>query len=312
LERPTVSERGFFHGLKAMKYDAAADAAKQLKDKISHAQRARFYSHAPGKKSEQTAASMSSAAEVLARLRDALADASSMIQGHADFMGGVSDSLHLTNLVWTNHGPELEFGWEPDVVKCGVDGNRWNRWSLIGSDGKYSVCSSQDVIKRTGCSQDYLDGITSAIESTLVPQECRKLLDAAVERQVFERINHAACGVDGIGLKFLRSIENRRIISFLIKHGFDSVKAQVNSLPSLQDIQVRKALLHQSIMAKTICEKHNMPPVPPAKTQRRHVVDMESFPGVYFGWRGGVCTYVGKSVSVRNRLRNHNKISPPR
>ncbi len=53
------------------------------------------------------------------------------------------------------------------------------------------------------------------------------------------------------------------------------------------------------------CNRNNFPMVPFTTFAIGDVVKMKSFSGVYFLWPGLLCSYVGKSVDVTRRIRDH-------
>ncbi len=80
--------------------------------------------------------------------------------------------------------------------------------------------------------------------------------------------------------------------------------------------QIRQKQIDQFAMGQTklalkrhnsTCLDHAMPPVPAPQHRAIEVGAMFPFSGVYFAWDGLLCFYVGESVNVPSRVRNHNK-----
>jgi hypothetical protein len=72
--------------------------------------------------------------------------------------------------------------------------------------------------------------------------------------------------------------------------------------------QAIKDKVHFSRIVRESCSAAKMPEPPPAMCRSSAVHEQKRFSGIYFGWRNGICFYVGKSVNIPSRLKSHDKI----
>jgi hypothetical protein len=291
--------------------EVAMNKVLEAEGLIDDARRANYIQRRPGKKSMQAGDEVSGASQMFAQLSKALAIASEIADGHSDFIGGVSPSLYLDDIRYVGRRPVIVFSSAGrDEIECEWDANR-SRW--IFTDCSRTGTSSLEVIKATGCSQDYLDGITEALSIIAHPDAIAQFCNDRAKDRVHDILMDQE--LDKGGSTWEWCDENMDILRYIVNHGVNRVKQQVEHLPPFDMIKHRedqkrlsKTLSEATEKLLSVCSKHQMPEVPAGEHSSLEVRGMEGFPGVYFAWEHDECFYVGRSVDIPQRMRSHEKV----
>lgn len=163
-------------------------------------------------------------------------------------------------------------------------------------------CSVDGVASRLGVTSDYVRGIFETLE---VRGFCADLMYYRREqfKQNFREIAYSSEIVN-----FYHPCLDKLIDSDFHEWLQELQRRIAETDEKLSEIEVRK--MHARLRKRTrlVCEQYSMPDVPSPACEARKVAKMKSFRGIYFGWDGLFCTYVGKSVNVPSRLGSHTKI----
>lgn len=108
----------------------------------------------------------------------------------------------------------------------------------------------------------------------------------------------------------VKLVKRRRDQANVVKSFVDTEALRVYADAILKTEGERLLFARYMTRLAIVCRMHDMPDVPPPMYKVHHFAQMSPFCGVYFGWRGGECIYVGESTCIPKRFRRHDAIAP--
>jgi len=164
--------------------------------------------------------------------------------------------------------------------------SRWN--------GSRSGVGWKSVIESSGACKSYLAGVIDAMQSLSNESMLRMIQDA------FENDLRLNCRKEYViqVLQFINVNGISGVLDVMFGEGLNDRKSDFRD----QSKAIWDAF---SESRNSICSQHSMPEVPAPDVK----FEAEDKPGIYFIWNGDSVCYVGKSISVKNRIKSHGKKS---
>lgn len=244
-----------------------------------------------GTKAEQHAYSMQLMAGHLKAVAEALEHVQGIVEWHSSFMDTIANRRRLTNIALKHGNMVLTFGYGEEAfdVMWQTDRRRWE----IGE-------SSHSIIRRTGVSADYLEGVLTAANLSEGIQKVAEKAWAVLNEESTDRLRYAA-------------ICDQRLRDLLFKHmPILPDVLRLHDAGKLQSVcseyERRRELMAARRLTREAAWKRNMPEVPAPQITAKSVKDIGEVSGVYFLWDGTSCVYVGKSKNIGQRLSSHTKL----
>ena len=242
------------------------------------------------------------AGKFLGHLKEAIGQAVSIINTHKTWLEVVPYRYRLT-------GVDFSGGGEVKIIFKGVspEAEDFSLFYQLGKKRWGHTLAHGDLVVRSGMSSHYLEGITDVLEAFIESKHFDDLINK-------DRYKHASSCFDftkiskaGDREKLYKLLNDPTFLDLVQKNKLRDV---IDSYGVYQQSQTaRKTDLRlKNIIAKA-CTFNEMPLPPGAFCKAKDTSEMGDKSGIYFGWRGSKCFYVGRSSNIKNRLRSHQIIS---
>lgn len=245
---------------------------------------------------------------VLKTLSESLAIASKIIEDQALVYEEKPQTLRIVNVVREHGYYKVKFAisnYDDDDSEEAFDDSKSLEF-VFDIDRRRWSTSSKDVIDATGTNAEYIRGFVDSITGLFGYE-----IDDAIRKSIDEKTADLRREL----LDLFKSVPISRawsvcseLAGYIINSDGDS-SSLYSDLKMFKDIELRRKKAELQKLARINSEIFDMPTSFLPRCTAEVASKSNIGPGIYFCWIDGVCVYVGKSVNISTRLRNHSTVN---
>lgn len=232
---------------------------------------------------------------------------SAIVDLHQEWLGLVSNQYYVSHFDISDGNINVHF--KSQSLK-GKDFKLSYRGKNNGKPWGHNIAHGNLIIN-SGMSSQYLQGVLDVLQAFEKSnhfqdffQEARR--NFAETHFDFQKIQEKS-DLDKIHQLLL----NPKFLELCQKHSLREIinfyEAYLES-KTLRTYHLRRASAQFKNVTEKTCQIYNMPQPPKSFCKAKDTEGMGKKSGIYFGWREAKCFYVGKSVHIESRLKNHHYI----
>lgn len=275
--------------------------AQKGNDFLLKAEKAFYYFEGRSSNHQKIDQGATAAVEFLNNFQKSAEYANAIIAQHKKWLEMVKYHYRLTKIDFSNQSIKIDFEsyyHEEDTFSLFYErGNK--RWGHTKPHG--------DLIVESGMSSHYLEGITDVLEAFVKTNHFENLIKKDRHERAHDCFDWPKISKQKDIEKICNLLKDQVFLDLIQENKLQDI---INSYDAYrQSNTARKTNIRLKNIISKACSVQSMPQPPGAFCKAKDTAGMGEKSGVYFGWKGETCFYVGRSNHIEHRLKSHHVIN---